>query len=91
MPAASRTIPPVIAVADADLHRRLAKHITACDRTSQTHRFGPDVDVGARAPGKHPSISRGPVIGMGAVVTRDAPPGVGVGVVGNPPRVMDWG
>lgn len=54
-----------------------------------------DVYVGAGAvlrqgtPDKPLRIGRGAVIGMGAVVTKDVPPGVVV--VGNPARVMERG
>lgn len=155
LPATSSTSSAVIAVADAAVRRRLAGQITACDLVSQTHRRGPDVEVGegavfcdftvvtasARigrhfhcniysyvahdcvigdfvtfapnvscngnvlieddvyvgtgailrqgAPGKPLRIGRGAVIGMGAVVTKDVPPGVVV--VGNPARVMERG
>lgn len=41
------------------------------------------------APGKPLRIGKGAVIGMGAVVTKDVPPGVVV--VGNPARVMERG
>lgn len=54
-----------------------------------------DVYVGTGAilrqgvPGKPLRIGKGAVVGMGAVVTKDVPPGVTV--VGNPARIMEQG
>lgn len=47
--AAGSPTPAVIAVADAQVRRRLAHQIVACDLVSPTHRRGPDVRVEAGA------------------------------------------
>lgn len=155
LPAGDGAVPAVIAVADAQVRRRLAQRISACSLVSPTHRRGPDVQVGEGAvfcdftvvtasvrigrhfhcniysyvahdciigdfvtfgpnvscngnvvieddvyvgtgailrqgaPGKPLRIGKGAVVGMGAVVTKDVPPGVTV--IGNPARIMDRG
>lgn len=47
--AALNSTPAVIAVADAQVRRRLADRVTARDLISPTHRRGPDVQVGEGA------------------------------------------